>query len=47
MPKLNLLSGSYSGPNGEGLKLLSFEQLPTGRTPSARPRQAGSSRAMP
>lgn len=25
MPKLNLLSGSYSGPNGEGLKLLSFD----------------------
>lgn len=25
MPKLNLLSGSYTGPNGEGLKLLSFD----------------------
>jgi 6-phosphogluconolactonase len=25
MPKLNLLSGSYTGPNGAGLKLLSFD----------------------
>src|SRR4051794_24844713 len=25
MPKLTLLSGSYTGPNGEGLKLLSFD----------------------
>lgn len=25
MTKLNLLSGSYTGPNGEGLKLLSFD----------------------
>lgn len=25
MPKLNLLSGSYTGPGGEGLKLLSFD----------------------
>jgi 6-phosphogluconolactonase len=25
MPKLNLLSGSYTGPGGDGLKLLSFD----------------------
>jgi 6-phosphogluconolactonase len=25
MPKLNLLSGSYTGPNGAGLKLLTFD----------------------
>ena len=25
MPKLNLLSGSYTGPGGAGLKLLSFD----------------------
>ena len=25
MPKLDLLSGSYTGPGGEGLKLLSFD----------------------